>query len=238
MKTVLINGSPRKGNTYHAAKVFLEEMARSGEVTCDEYLLPRDLPEFCIGCGNCFHKGEAACPHAKYTIPILNSMIEADALIFASPIFVWQTTGAMKNFLDHFGHLFLVHRPREEMFSKKAFILETSNGGLKNSAIKPIKTNLKLWGINRIYSQGFVLKQMASHSWEAMPEERKTKFEENIRRSADKFYREVSSKKRHTPGIFTRVLFGVSRKMILKFEGRALDESYWTEKGWLNNSPL
>jgi len=238
MKIVLINGSPRKGNTYRAAKLFMDEMAKSGEITCAEYFLPRDLPEFCLGCGNCFHKGEAACPHAKYTIPIMDSMIEADALIIASPVFVWQTTGAMKNFLDHFGHFFLVHRPREEMFSKKAFILETSNGGLKNTAIRPIKNNLKLWGINRIYSQAFVLKQMVSHSWEAMPEKRKTKFEESIKRNAEKFYRKVSSKKSYPPYIFTRIMFAVSRKMIKKFEGRALDESYWVEKGWINNNPF
>jgi len=165
-------------------------------------------------------------------------MIEADAIIFASPVFVWQTTGAMKNFLDHFGHLFLVHRPREEMFSKKAYILETSNGGLKNTAVRPIKTNLKLWGINRIYSQSFVIKQMVSHSWEAMPEGRKTKFEESVRRNAQKFYRIVSSRKRYPPYIFTRILFAVSRNMIKKFEGRALDESYWVEKGWIGSKPV
>ena len=130
MEIVFINGSPRKGNTYHATGLFLNEMAKFGEIDCTEYFLPRDLPEFCVGCGNCFDKGEGECPHAKYTIPILNSMIEADALIFASPVYVWETIGAMKNFLDHFGHLFLVHRPREEMFSKKTFILSTSNGGV------------------------------------------------------------------------------------------------------------
>ena len=168
----------------------------------------------------------------------MNSMIDADALIFASPVFVWEMTGSLKNFFDHFGHLFLVHRPREEMFAKKAFILETSNGGLKNTAVRPIKNNLKLWGINRVYSQGYVLKQMVAHSWNAMPEKRRVKFEKDIRRNADRFYRIVSAKRKHPPYVFTRILFAISRKMIKKFEGRTLDESYWSEKGWLNRSPL
>ena len=236
MKLVLINGSPRKGNTYHTAKLFLKEMSKYGEINCTEYFLPQDLPEFCIGCSNCFFKGEDKCPHAKFTIPILNSMLEADALIFTSPVFVWQPTGAMKNFLDHFGHLFFVHRAREEMFSKKAFILSTSNGILKNLALRPIKTNLKIWGVNRVYSQGFVANG-SSHTWDTMKKKRKEKIEKTIKRNAKKFYHEVNSKKR-SPYLFSRIIFYISRNMIKKSEGRSCDESYWIEKGWIKNNPF
>jgi len=237
LKIVLINGSPRKGNTYRAAKLFLDEMSKIGEIQCSEYFLPQDLPAFCIGCGSCFDKGEDKCPHAKYTMPILHSMLEAEALLFISPVYVWETTGAMKNFLDHFAHLFLVHRPREEMFSKKAFILSTSNGGLKKAAIKPIQTSLKLWGINRVYSQGFVLHQMSSHAWDAMKEKRKRKIGKMIRKSAKKFHRRVSGKKRW-PYLFTRVMFSISRRMIKTQQGRSCDASYWAGKGWIQNNPL
>ena len=238
MKIVLVNGSPRKGNTYHAAKLFFNEMTKFGEITCTEYFLPRDLPEFCIGCGKCFDKGEANCPHAKYTLPILNSMLEADALIFTTPVFVWQTTGAMKNFLDHFAHLFLAHRPRKEMFSKKAFILSTATGGLKKSAIKPVATNLKLWGINRVYSQGFILHVMHPGTWDSMRVKHREKIEKIIRRRARKFYRMVNAKRR-PPYLFTRAMFYVSRRMIrADRKNRAYDESYWREKGWMEGNPF
>ncbi|MCL2544677.1 MAG: NAD(P)H-dependent oxidoreductase [Clostridia bacterium] len=238
MKIVLINGSPRKGNTYYAAKRFLNEMAKLGDITCIEHLLPRDMPEFCAGCGNCFDKGEDRCPHAKYTLPILDSMIEADALVLISPVFVWQTTAAMKNFLDHFAHLFMVHRPREEMFSKKAFVLSTAAGVLKNLAIKPIARNLKLWGINRVYSQGFNMRQMNQGTWDAMEKRHRKKLEETIKKNAKRFYRKVNGK-RHAPYVFTRVMVYVSRRMIKAYEAdRLCDASYWTEKGWMKSNPL
>lgn len=238
MKIVLINGSPRKGNTYHAAKLFLDEMANQGGITCTEYFLPQDLPEFCVGCGNCFDKGEAKCPHGKYTLPILQSMLEADALLFATPVFVWQTTGAMKNFLDHFAHLFLVHRPRQEMFSKKAFIISTATGGLKNSAIKPVTSNLKMWGMNRVYSQGFILHLMHPGTWESIDAKLRQKFEDAIRKRAREFCRVANAKKRQ-PYLFTRIMFHISRRMIkADEENRAYDKSYWAEKGWMESSPL
>jgi len=238
VKIVLINGSPRKGNTYHAAKLFLDEMAKLGEIDCTEYYLPCDLPEFCIGCGNCYDIGEDKCPHAKYTIPILDSMLKADALIFATPVFAWQTTGAMKNFLDHFSHLFLVHRAREEVFSKKAFILSTATGGLKNSAIKPVATNLKLWGINRVYSKGLILNVMHPGTWDLMKVKRKERFEKTIRNCAKSFYRRVNAKKR-PPYLFARVIFYVSRsKLKTGGNNRAYDKSYWDEKGWIKSNPF
>jgi len=238
MKIALINGSPRKkGNTYHAAKLFLDNMSKFEKVTCVEYFLPWDLPEFCVGCANCFDKGEDKCPHAQYTLPILNSMIEADALIFATPVYVWNTTGAMKNFLDHFGHLFLVHRPKEEMFLKKAFVLSTASGGLKKSAIKPVAANLKQWGINRVYSAGFILKQLDHGTWNAINEKRRGKIEKIIEKKAKRFYRDTKAKKRR-PYLFTRIMFCISRRMIKKDEGRLYDKAYWKEKGWMKKNPL
>ena len=238
MKIVLINGSPRKGNTYHAAKLFLDDIAKLGEVTCTEYCLPHDLPKFCTGCGNCYNKGEDKCPHVGYTLPILNSMVEADALIFATPVFVWQMPGALKNFLDHFSHLFLVHRPREEMFSKKAFVISTASGGLKNSATKPVTTILRLWGINRVYSQGFILHVMHPGTWDLMTEKRKEKFEKTIYKRANDFYRSIKAKKR-PPYLFTRVMFYVSRRMLNTDEkNRAYDKLYWDAKGWMKSNPF
>ena len=238
MNIVLINGSPRKGNTYHAAKIFLDELAKTGDVSCTEYFLPQDLPEFCLGCGNCFDKGEARCPHAQYTLPILNSMLEADALLFATPVFVWQATGVMKNFLDHFAHMFMVHRPREEVFLKKAFILSTASGGLKKSAIKPVATILKLWGINRVYSQGFVLHVMHPGTWDSISTKRREKFEKVIRKRAKEFYSKANANK-CPPYLFTRVMFYISRRMMKTDEkSRAYDQSYWIEKGWIKGNPF
>ena len=120
MKIVIVHGSPRKGNTYKATEVCKEEMRKHGEVEFAEIFLPKDLPEFCCGCMACFLKGKEKCPHAEYTIPILEHMISADALIFTTPVFALSLSGCMKSFLDHYAYIFIVHRSRIEMFKKKA----------------------------------------------------------------------------------------------------------------------
>jgi multimeric flavodoxin WrbA len=79
MKITVIHGSPRKGNTYRAARIFLQALSKRGDVEVTEFFLPKDLPEFCRGCCSCVTRGEETCPHRQYTKPILDSMIQADA---------------------------------------------------------------------------------------------------------------------------------------------------------------
>jgi thymidylate kinase len=55
-KTVTVtvfHGSPRKGNTYHATKIFMDELSKHENVHFTEFFLPKDLPVFCTGCTLC-----------------------------------------------------------------------------------------------------------------------------------------------------------------------------------------
>lgn len=235
MKITIIYGSPRKGSSYRAAQIFKEEMLKNGEIEFSEFFLPKDLPEFCCGCMACFTYGRDKCPHCQYTLPILDSMLKSDAFIFTTPVFVLQTSGSMKNFLDHFGHIFLVHRAEELMFSKKAFILSTTAGAGTKAAIKTIKTNLKYWGINRTYSSGFALHEV---DWHNMKLKRKNKFETKIQKNASKFYKEVAGGKKHKPYLTTKIMFNLMRGMIKKYNDDSLDKQYWQEKNWFKTTPF
>lgn len=238
MKIVVVHGSPRKGNTYAATQVFMDEMRKQGTVEFSEYFLPKDMPEFCCGCMICFIKSEELCPHAKYTLPILEDMLKADALIFSTPVFVFQTSGGMKSFLDHFAHLFIVHRARPEMFRKKAFIISSTAGMGTKAAIKTIYDSLRYWGINRVYSLGFAT---FGDDWANMKADKKSKITSRIKKKAARFYREVASGKRHHPYFIIRFMFLV-RKIIMKKvdDDSSADKKYWMEKGWLQgtNSPF
>jgi len=57
-------------------------------------------------------------------------MIEADGIIFVSPVYCENVSGLMKNFIDRFDYVF--HRQR--FFDQKAMVLSTSaGGGLKDT---------------------------------------------------------------------------------------------------------
>lgn len=52
MKITVINGTEKHGVTYRLKEIFLSEFKGKADIT--EYYLPKDCPDFCIGCTNCF----------------------------------------------------------------------------------------------------------------------------------------------------------------------------------------
>ena len=111
MKTVIIHGQSHQGSTYHIAHALGEKLG--GEYK--EFFLPRDFDKFCVGCNQCFMKGEESCPHYEALLPLTKAMDEADVIILASPVYVYHATGAMKAFLDHYGYRWMVHRDRKSV---------------------------------------------------------------------------------------------------------------------------
>ena len=229
MNIVVFHGSPHKGNTYHATKIFTEQLQKQDNVHFTEFYLPKDLPVFCTGCTLCM--SGKRCPNAEYVTPILDAIINADALIFATPHYgACSMTSGMKTLLDHLDFLVLNVTPRAEIFSKKAFIITTAAG--TTAAIKPIKSFLKHWGINRVYSLGF---RLLTDKWDKMPVAKQTKYENKLRKPADKFYR-VKIKRPY----FSTVFFYHMSKFILKRyvgEGNYPYE-YWKEKGYFKKRPF
>jgi len=241
MKVVIINGSPRRGNTYAATQILKNEMALCGKVEFTEYFLPQDLPEFCKGCFVCLSESEKLCPHSKYTLPILENILSSDAIIFTTPVYVMQTTGAVKAFFDHYSWLFIVHRAHPGMFRKKAFVLSTTAGAGTKQAMQTIITNLKFWGVNKIYSAGFAMRAI---DWETVKPKRRERFERKIKRSARRFYAEIVSGKKRRPYLLTRFMFYFRRSMLRKEAASQSDESatadtkHWQEQGWFDSNPF
>ena len=57
MKVTIINGQNHKGSTYNIGRILAQKIAINEEIT--EFFLPKDMPEFCVGCNKCF--GENLC---------------------------------------------------------------------------------------------------------------------------------------------------------------------------------
>lgn len=239
MKTVLIHGSPRKrGNTYAAARLALEEMQRlhgSERIEVTEFFMPSDLPELCAGCAACVLSGERSCPHAAYTLPILEAMLAADALIVTTPVYVMAESGAIKNFLDHFCHLFLVHRPQPVMFTKKALVLCSTLGGGAKHATGTVATSLRFWGVNRVQRLALPMRRM---SWDEVEPKRRARLERKLKNAAAAFYREVAGGRRHRAYPFLYVMYAFMRRMMKTYGDDSLDKQHWEKLGWLEKRPF
>jgi multimeric flavodoxin WrbA len=231
MKIAVFHGSPRKGNTYKATEIFMNELSAFADVQYTEFFLPEAMPQFCTGCQLCLGGPHEKCPHSQYVTPILNAILNTDALIFTTPHYgACSMSSCMKNLLDHLDFLTLNVTPRKELFNKKAFIITTGAGS--TAAIKPIKKYLRNWGVNRVYSLGF---RMFIDKWAKMSEAKQIKFEKMIRQAARKFY----SSQRSTPYISTVFMYYMSKFIIKRYIGEdGYPYQYWNENGYFNKRPF
>ena len=232
MRVAVFHGSPRKGNTYRAAEIFLEKLSACGEVHVTEFFLPKDLPAFCTGCTLCFQGVQEKCPNARYVTPILDEIICADALVFATPHYgACSMPAVMKTLFDHIDFLVLNVSPREEMFEKKAFLITTGAGS--TAAIQPMRSFLKHCGVNRVYSLGF---RLLTDKWANIPEARRARYENSLRRGAQKFYR---AKKRR-PYLSTIIFYHIVKSIVMKKYIGAGNYPYenWRAKGYFDKRPF
>lgn len=222
MKIVIVNGQNHKGSTYHAGRMLAEKLG--GDIM--EFFLPKDFGEFCVGCTQCFSKSEEFCPHYKKLSPITKAIDDADLLILASPVYVYHCTGAMKAFLDHYGWRWIVHRPEEKMFSKRAVVVSTAAGAGMSSTNKDMKDSLVFWGVPKVYKLGFAVMETR---WEHVSDKKKAGIDKKTSRlanrlKADSFKPKVSLKAR---------LFFTGLRIVNKKGGfNPADSEYWKAKGW------
>ena len=234
MKIAVFNATEKHGVTYRLKEIFLEPFRDEAEIT--EFYLPKDCPSFCAGCTVCFRGDENKCKDAQYTQKIQKALLEADLLVFASPAYVFHTTGAMKTMLDHFGYRWMPHRPAKEMFSKRAVIITQCLGAGDKSTAKDIKDSLSWWGVSFIKEYRFKL--MSEIDWDKINEKKKNKMSSKLTDAANKF-KDIDYNKRPHTNITTKIKFYMVRMLqtdLGKKNPEYTDFKYWKENGWLGKA--
>ncbi len=226
MKITVIYATQRKSksSTYNLAQRFIRQLSETDKVT--EFFLPRNMPHFCVGCWNCFTDFKS-CPNYGYIQPILESMLEADLLIFTAPVYVYHVPGQMKAFLDHFGYQWMPHQPRKEMFSKQALLISTAAGAGTRSTLRDLKDSMTFWGISRIYTFG---KNVHASDWTLVKDKKKSQFQSE----ADRLSLKIKAENRNVkPHLKIKALFYAMRFMHKRFKINPADVRYWEAQGWL-----
>lgn len=234
MNITVINGTEKHGITYRLKEIFLSEFKDKANIT--EYYLPKDCPDFCIGCTNCILKGENACKDAEKIRIIEKSLWEADLIVMTSPAYVFHATGAMKAFLDHFAYRWMPHRPAAEMFGKRAVILTQCLGAGAKSAAKDIKHSLSWWGISKIGV--FTGALMGNIVWDKLSKKKQAGLTRGVKKLSRKFARIDYTRPAHT-NLITKMKFSFCRAMqksLHKADPEYLDGKYWAEQGWLEKN--
>ncbi|AKB61468.1 flavodoxin family protein [Methanosarcina mazei] len=112
MKVIAINGSPRRTwNTATLLEKALEGAASEGSETEMIHLYDLDF-KGCISCFACKlrdGKSYGKCAMQDDLTPVLEQLEDADAVILGSPIYLGNSTGEMRSFMERYIFPYLVY---------------------------------------------------------------------------------------------------------------------------------
>lgn len=229
MDVTIIHGQAHKGSTYHVTELLKEKIAESG-TNVHEYFMIKDTPDFCVGCFKCIQKGEQNCPHADKVQKIASSMVMSDIIIIDSPTYCYEMTGQLKTLLDHFGYMWMSHRPRKEMFKKVGVAVSTAAGAGSKRVVKSLEKQMSWWGISKIYT---IPVNVSSMNWDEVKDDIKNKVSKNIETVSQDIKNNFGNVK---PSIKTKALFNIMRKMHIGNNWNLTDRNYWDNNEWLGSA--
>ncbi len=97
-KVLIISASPRKhGNSDLLCDRFAEGAKESGHQVEKVFLASQKIG-YCLGCGVCNTTHQ--CVQKDDMAEILDKMVEADAIVLATPVYFYSMAGQLKTFID------------------------------------------------------------------------------------------------------------------------------------------
>lgn len=218
MKILAIIGSPRKGETVQAVQRVEQKMKSLGEVDFEYLWLKDSNLKDCLGCHVCITHGEEKCPLKDDTALIEKKILEADGIIFATPVYALSVTALMKKLFDHFAYLW--HRPK---FFGKYVMAVASGGGQFKETLDYIKLNAR--SIGMVY-----VNQVGVPHFDALTPAMRQRVARDVDQTAETFYRAVAKKRIPAPALDDLIRFRVWRLNALAGgETLVRDRQYWED---------
>ena len=228
MKILTLMSSFRKnGNTAHLVELFHQELARLGQhngvpVEIETLRLGRMDLGLCRGCRVCFDLGEEKCPLKDELLAVKDKILAADGIIAASPVYVDDVNGIMKNLIDRLAHV--CHRP--QFAGKTVYLLATTGGSPASHTLRTLSTAWLTWGASLAGSAGFIT------GAKMPPEEIADRFQVKIARSAGKFFCAVREERYRSPSLLNLIVFRTQQQAWSRVDKDSLDYQYWERQGW------
>jgi multimeric flavodoxin WrbA len=229
MKVLAIVGSDRKdGNTARIVRMVearMHALASSRGVTLEFetlFLADHDVRP-CRGCRACFDHGEERCPLDDDVALIRRKMDTAAGVIVASPVYVDDVSGRIKNWMDRLAYL--SHRPA--MGGKCAFTLATVGGSSTARTLRTMDGALLTWGCHLVGRAGFKMGARATR--EDLP-----RFQSSAGRVADRLFAAVASNRALRPAFVSLMVFKIQQLVWQREPVESYDRAYWEAQGWLS----
>ena len=134
MNIVVLSGSPRKGANTDTMVDTFAEAAREGGHTVEVVRVVGKKIAGCLGCRYCFEH-EGACVQKDDMAGVIESLKNADMVVFASPIYWFDITAQEKAVIDRLYAFGATGFP----FTKTALLLDSHSEGVYDAAIAMYK---------------------------------------------------------------------------------------------------
>jgi multimeric flavodoxin WrbA len=218
-------GSARKKHTYDAVAQFLNNLQAMGEIETEIVRLSDYQLQTCRGCKLCCDKGEEYCPLKDDRDVLLEKMMAADGVVFASPNYSFQVSALMKTFLDRLGFAF--HRPRFFGKTYTSIVTQGIYGGGK------IVDYLDFVGSGLGFD---TVKGSCLMTLDPMTEKQQTKIDKALAAQARRYYTKLEQPGYPVPTWIQLAIFRLGRtKMRLELDDSFRDYTYYADKGWFES---
>ena len=228
MRIIACVGSHRKkGNTARIVDAITAQLraeaAGSGEPLEIEtiYLGHHDIG-LCRGCRVCFDRGEEHCPLKDDLLPIKARIQAADGLIVASPIYVDDVSGTLKNWIDRLAHV--CHRP--EFAGKCVYRVATTGGSPTGHAMRTMRTAMLSWGCYVVGQAGFKTGALMAR------DELEARYGPETARIARDLFQAIRQQRFTHPSFLSLMTFRIQQQAHRGGDGDSLDARYWRQSGW------
>jgi multimeric flavodoxin WrbA len=227
MKILALVGSYRKsGNTSRMVDLFANQLRAEAERTGEPFefeSLNLGHAEIrpCRGCRTCFDRGADLCP-LKDDIPaIKDKMQAADAWIIATPVYVGDMSGVLKNWVDRLAYI--CHRP--EFGGKSVFLLASTGSSPATIAFYSLRA-LMSWGL--AYQGQACFKTGALMDSDELVQRHTAACQKHARR----FFKAVQRQQTVQPSFLSLMMFRIQQRGWSKADPDTLDFQYWHTQGW------
>jgi len=214
-KILMINGSFRKKNTYKIlceAGAILEKRGFQYEIlNLSDYKI-----NHCRGCDLTCNGNKGCNQSDDQMSEVKKKILESDALIFATPVYLSGPSSAFKAFADRTNIWF--HNPA--LFGKPVMSVVTT----EVSGIKPTAKFLNSLATGMGLRKGGLIKRTRKTFSKPLEEKEMAKFLSLLK----------TDKSKYKPAVGELIIFQVQKALALKFgEG---NKQFWVENGWLDKT--
>ena len=141
MKIAILNGSPRKENTFAMCEAFAESAKAAGHEV-EIYHVGRMKIAGCLGCEYCHTKGEGQCVQKDDFELLRPAYMEADMIVFASSVYYFDVTAQLSAATQR---VYCIGKPAKA--TKAALLLSSASPNVYDGAIGSYKSMIGFMGL-------------------------------------------------------------------------------------------